>query len=343
MFYTTDGSEPTQSSSKIGYSSSASVTINANMNLRIKSGVYFQQNYSGFTEIVINCDYIVKPATPTASIASGSTVDAGSKVTLSCETNGATIHYTTDGSNPTASSMVYTDPIVLDETCLLKAIAIKDGCQNSDVAVFNYVVVGPIINSASISPQYHILGRVAASGAKISIDGLDFKAGNKVKLKVLNSSNNTVLEKDIARNDSSNEFDIVLTKDELNGFAVGNYTVQLSTYTKKNIVSDQKELSYQVMKLLPQVDKLSLSQKGHSKKNVPEELKITISGKDFDDSFKCYVVFAKKGSDVKYTYPQNGQLLSSVNTNLFEITIPKSFLEKMEVGRYLVSTIVEME
>ena len=44
---------------------------------------------------------------------------------------GAEIHYTTDGSQPTAQSTLYTEPITLSETTVVKAIAIKDGKSSS--------------------------------------------------------------------------------------------------------------------------------------------------------------------------------------------------------------------
>ena len=41
--------------------------------------------------------------------------------------DGAEIHYTMDGSTPTAESPVYSEPLTLTETTTVKAIAIKDG------------------------------------------------------------------------------------------------------------------------------------------------------------------------------------------------------------------------
>ena len=46
--------------------------------------------------------------------------------------DGAEIHYTTDGSTPTAESAVYSEAFSLSETTTVKAIAIKDG-QSSEV------------------------------------------------------------------------------------------------------------------------------------------------------------------------------------------------------------------
>lgn len=45
--------------------------------------------------------------------------------------DGATIHYTTDGSTPTAESAVYSEPLTFTETTTLKAIAIKDGVSSA--------------------------------------------------------------------------------------------------------------------------------------------------------------------------------------------------------------------
>ena len=52
-------------------------------------------------------------------------------VTMSCATAGASIHYTTDGSTPTAASSLYSSALTLSDTTTVKAIAIKDGVSSS--------------------------------------------------------------------------------------------------------------------------------------------------------------------------------------------------------------------
>ena len=47
--------------------------------------------------------------------------------------DGAEIHYTTDGSTPTAESSLYSEAFTLSDTATVKAIAIKDG-ESSEVA-----------------------------------------------------------------------------------------------------------------------------------------------------------------------------------------------------------------
>ena len=78
-------------------------------------------------------------ATPVFSVASGA-VNSGTSVTISCATDGAKIYYTTDGTEPTASSTEYTAAISITEAVTLKAIAVKDGMNDSAVASASYTI-----------------------------------------------------------------------------------------------------------------------------------------------------------------------------------------------------------
>lgn len=84
-----------------------------------------------------------KVATPTISPASW-TEGASLTVECACETDGATIHYTTNGDAPTAESTAYnsTNKITLSASATVKAIAVKSGMTNSDVATKSYTKPG---------------------------------------------------------------------------------------------------------------------------------------------------------------------------------------------------------
>jgi glyoxylase-like metal-dependent hydrolase (beta-lactamase superfamily II) len=92
-----------------------------------------------------------KVATPTAFPNSG-TFGVTQRVTLLSTTPGAIIHYTTDGSVPTASSSIFDrDKLPVLEAIndgdkgvttiyTIKALAMTDGMETSDVATFTYII-----------------------------------------------------------------------------------------------------------------------------------------------------------------------------------------------------------
>ncbi|MDP4551602.1 cell wall-binding repeat-containing protein [Alkalihalobacillus macyae] len=97
-------------------------------------------NYNEYKLVPRNAaDVIEKAFSVTANPKAGSVVE-GTKVTLATAEEGATIHYTTDGSAPTASSTEYTAPIELTTNMTIKAVAAKDG-NTSEVAIFDYKVL----------------------------------------------------------------------------------------------------------------------------------------------------------------------------------------------------------
>lgn len=66
-------------------------------------------------------------------------VSEGTEITLQTGWESAAIHYTTDGSTPTAASTTYTAPITLSRDTVIKAIAV--GTETSDVFIFDYTVL----------------------------------------------------------------------------------------------------------------------------------------------------------------------------------------------------------
>ena len=125
IYYTTDGSYPTTASSV--YSGPIQVTGNMTVKaLAVANGVV--------SASAASATYSIVAPTPVISPASG-TFNYTATVVMSDTLAGATIYYTTDGSTPTTSSLVYSAPIVLQPkkstTSQFNAIAIANGYQQS--------------------------------------------------------------------------------------------------------------------------------------------------------------------------------------------------------------------
>lgn len=102
-------------------------------------------------------------AAPIASVASGTFTEAQT-VTLTCETEGATIMYQIDGEG----YETYTEPIVIGNTCKLEAYAEKNGVK-SDVVTYEYAIVtlkhitiGEFLEKADVNTPYELTGVVAS-------------------------------------------------------------------------------------------------------------------------------------------------------------------------------------
>ena len=89
---------------------------------------------------VASATYTLKCATPTLSPVAG-VYKTTQSVTLGCTTTSAVIHYTTDGSTPTGSSPTYSSAISVSSTTTIKAIAVKSGYQDSEVATATYTIM----------------------------------------------------------------------------------------------------------------------------------------------------------------------------------------------------------
>ena len=87
-------------------------------------------------------------ATPTFTPAEG-TYTTTQYVTIACATEGATIYYTLDGTDPTVGSTVYADSITISATTTVKALAVKAGLNNSAIASATYTIVEPITIAAA--------------------------------------------------------------------------------------------------------------------------------------------------------------------------------------------------
>ena len=102
--------------------------------------------------------------------------EATQEVSISTTTDGATIYYTTDGTEPTTSSTEYTDAFTVSATTNIQAIAVKTGMINS--AVGSKKVVKYIYNivdrsgTGNIAIKYIIPHPVTPGGALNGYDDI---------------------------------------------------------------------------------------------------------------------------------------------------------------------------
>ena len=133
MYYTTNGSTPTTSSTLYSAPISVSATETIKV-LAVETG--YTNSAVGSAKYTIN---ITTVATPTFSPVAG-TYTTAQTVTISDATSGATIHYTTNGTTPTTSSPTYSSPISVSTSETVKALGVKSGLTNSAVGSAAYVI-----------------------------------------------------------------------------------------------------------------------------------------------------------------------------------------------------------
>jgi hypothetical protein len=133
IHYTTDGSAATASSAVYGSPiqlGTGTTVINAVTTLNSVTSSMASATYNVSATTVANPS--ISPASDTYA--------SPLTVTISCATNGATIHYTTDGTTPTSSSPAYSQPITLTQSATVSAMATLAGYNDSNIASATYTV-----------------------------------------------------------------------------------------------------------------------------------------------------------------------------------------------------------
>jgi LruC domain-containing protein len=172
IYYTLDGSEPTESSTIY----TAPITIYKSTKVKakaFKSGCWMPSSTATATFTKME-----KIGTPTIA-PNGGKFESLVKVTISCPTLGASIYYTLDGSEPTKSSMMYKGTFILSKSAIVKAKAFKSGWVASDSGkvVFTIFVAAPKIspNGGNFETSTVVTLSCSTSGATIyyTTDGND--------------------------------------------------------------------------------------------------------------------------------------------------------------------------
>src|SRR5947209_4422156 len=169
IYYTLDGSTPTTASTI--YVGSFIVNSTTTMkSIAARSGFIT----SSVTSVLYNFPGMA--ATPVFNPASGTYIGSVT-VSITDSTSGAVIHYTLDGSTPTAASPVYSAPIVVSTTLTLKAFATASGFMNSLVNSGTYTIQSPAPTftpaAGTYNPPISVTLSDSVSGASIryTLDG----------------------------------------------------------------------------------------------------------------------------------------------------------------------------
>ena len=143
IYYTLDGTEPTTSSTL--YTSSININVTTTLKaFAVKEGMHDSD--------VLTIDYIIKVVQPAANLHSG-TYYGKLTITLTSPTEDAAIYYTLNETEPTTASALYSNPINISETTVLKAYAVKASMHDSDVLIVNYTII-PAITELETLSQY---------------------------------------------------------------------------------------------------------------------------------------------------------------------------------------------
>ena len=165
IYYTTDGTDPTAESTKYeaAFPVTASVTVKA---IATKAG------YTDSEVASAEVEYVAPGTVGTPKI-----TQDGNTVTITCATTGATIYYTTDGSEPTTASTKYTAAITLTKDITIKAFAVKADCTDSAVATQSCTYVIPKVTVKFMNGTTEVDSKTINSGAKVTAPAAPEKTG----------------------------------------------------------------------------------------------------------------------------------------------------------------------
>jgi hypothetical protein len=155
IYYTTDGTTPTTSSSVY----SGAITVSANETVQ---AIASETGYNNSP--VALAAYTIAPVLPVPTFSPvGGNYTTPQSVTISDSTAGATIYYTTNGTAATTSSTVYSGPITVSWSQTIQAIAVASGDTNSPVSTTTYT-----ISPAGTSYIAYPSGGFTASGLSLN-------------------------------------------------------------------------------------------------------------------------------------------------------------------------------
>jgi hypothetical protein len=172
--------------------------------------------------------------TPTVATPTFSFNSSGNTVSISCATEGASIYYTTDGTDPDTSSSVYSEAISISgNQKTIKAFATKSNYDDSEVATVTYYA----INRAATTNGSIAAIDYATEGEEITVTVTADSGYTLGTLSVTDSSDNAVYVSNDKFTMPSSAVTITATFVEVTG-------PKTTTLTNANIVASTGSTSY---------------------------------------------------------------------------------------------------
>ena len=172
IYYTIDGSTPTIPPTGSTALYGAPINISGDGTVRairaIASATGMKNSPATSAAYFITYSQVQTPAFSQSAGNYSYDLSGGSAISISCGTAGATIHFTTDGSAPTAGSPSYTAPISVSgdgTTQTIRAIAVATGMRDSASAAATYAIHYLAVST----PTFDIASGIYGSNQTVTI------------------------------------------------------------------------------------------------------------------------------------------------------------------------------
>ena len=226
IYFTTNGSTPTTSSSLY----SGAITVSATKTLQ---AIAVASNYNNSAVATAAYTIMTPAATPIFSVASGWYAGAQT-VTITGATAGSSIYYTTDGSVPTTSSILYTGPVSVSASETLQAVAVAANYLASPMASATYSIAVP--TGIAFSNGF--------AGSKLKLNGTAALVGNSLQLTNggMAQAGSAWFPTKVSVNEFVTDFDFQLPTSASDGFT---FTIQNSSKLCWSIGGNGSGLGYE--------------------------------------------------------------------------------------------------
>ncbi|MCX6376156.1 MAG: chitobiase/beta-hexosaminidase C-terminal domain-containing protein, partial [Armatimonadetes bacterium] len=195
IHYTTDGVDPTESDPVV----TGPVLVDRSMTLKARA---YKTDWPASD--IKSAVYTLKVATPTFS-PDGGVYSVPQDVTITCATQDAVIHYTTNGVDPTESDLVATGPVPAANGMTLKARGYKSGWLASDVKSAVYTIarladrkkqangasvsISRAVVSGAFSGLFYVESDDRTCGIRVQLSGHTLSAGMRADVSGLMKTN----------------------------------------------------------------------------------------------------------------------------------------------------------